>query len=74
MTCMRQRAVFALERTDTIPVDARVKDYDELSDDEQSLVTAVLTDDVDGFPPNTGCGLEAGEYVKFTGYYRVDCA
>ena len=71
---MRQCTAFALERTDSVPTDARVKDYDELSDDDQSLVTAVVMDNPDGYPASTGCDLEAGEYVKFTGYYRVDCA
>ncbi|MFP8890405.1 hypothetical protein ACLI4U_11595 [Natrialbaceae archaeon A-CW2] len=71
---MRQCSAFALEKTDYVPADARVKDYDELSDDDQSLVTALLTGESNGYPSANGCGLRSGEYVKFTGYYRVDCA
>ncbi|MES3161394.1 MAG: hypothetical protein PPP55_07455 [Halorubrum sp.] len=57
-----------LRRTGTVPSDARVRDYDELSDDAQSTVVELA-----GGPwtaPEPG-ELDDGDVVRFTEYYLV---
>ena len=57
-----------LRRTGRIPSDARVRHYDELDDDEQSVVRELA-----GAPwtaPEVG-DLDDGDVVKFTDYYRI---
>ncbi|TKX54762.1 hypothetical protein EXE42_06515 [Halorubrum sp. SP3] len=57
-----------LRRTGRIPSDARVRHYDELSDDEQGVVRELA-----GEPwtaPEIG-ELDDGDVVKFTDYYLI---
>jgi len=57
-----------LRRTGRMPSDARVRHFDELSDDEKQVVAELA-----GRPwtaPETST-LEDGDVVKFTDYYLV---
>ena len=57
-----------LRRTGRIPSDARVRHYDELDDEEQSVVRELA-----GEPwtaPEIG-DLDDGDVVKFTDYYQI---
>jgi len=57
-----------LRRTGRVPPDARVRHYDELDDEEQSVVRELA-----GEPwtaPEIG-DLGDGDVVKFTDYYQV---
>jgi hypothetical protein len=57
-----------LRRTGRVPVDARVRHYDELDEDTQVAIRELA-----GRPrtaPETG-DLDDGDVVKFTDYYEV---
>ncbi|MFC7167597.1 hypothetical protein [Halospeciosus flavus] len=62
-----------IEEADSIPVDANVRDYDELHDAARAVFPSVV-DDTAEVDERTAAAFVDGEFVKFTGYYRVRVA
>ncbi|MFP9191415.1 hypothetical protein ACLI4Q_07150 [Natrialbaceae archaeon A-CW1-1] len=71
---MAAPTTLTLEKTEELPSCVRVRDYDELSEDCQSLVTTLLNDDTAGTAGANAnsCSLTVGEYIRFTGYFRIE--
>jgi hypothetical protein len=60
-----------LEKVDTIPHDARVFHYDQLEDELQSLLSALVDRERGDELPDTVVTVSSGDYVKYTDYYLV---
>lgn len=61
-----------IRRIDTIPDTARVRDYDQLSNETKTvLAAAVRTEGPVEVPPRTDLCVTDGEIVKFTCYLEI---
>ena len=63
-------AEFDVNRTETVPENARVRDFDELDDAAQEYL-AYAVEGASPRDPTNLSGLEEGDVVVFTDYYRI---
>jgi len=62
-----------IEADTSIPSDATVRHYDELGEETKERLPDLVPDEGGTrVPPQVATDLDAGEYIKFTDYYRVD--
>ncbi|WP_458209579.1 hypothetical protein [Haladaptatus sp. NG-SE-30] len=60
-----------VEPAETIPDDASVRHYDELENGAKQHFPSVVEDGEQTIDVETALQFSDGEFVKFTGYYRV---
>jgi hypothetical protein len=63
-------AEFDVNRTETVPESARVRDFDELDDAAQEYL-AHAVEGASPRDPTTLSGLSEGDVVVYTDYYRI---
>jgi hypothetical protein len=63
-----------LESTDGIPDGAAVRDYDELARPAKAEFPALVADGRGHVSDEVAAGLDDGEVVRYTRYYRVRVA
>jgi hypothetical protein len=60
-----------VEHAETVPDDASVRDYDELKRSAKRKFTTVVDDGERHLDDETALEFTDGEFVNYTGYYRV---
>lgn len=60
-----------VEHAETVPDDASVRDYDELGRSAKRHFATVVEDGERRIDDETAFELTDGEFVNYTGYYRV---
>lgn len=68
MSIRERRRRMRLRQTGWIPPDARVRHYDQLSDDTQATVAALANG---SWTAPESADLDDGDVVKFTDYYQI---
>lgn len=63
-----------VEEEERIPADATVRHYDELAEPAKERLPALVDDGRGQVGPRVVADLTAGEFIKYTDYYRVETA
>lgn len=68
------RATITVRRLESVPDDATIRDFDELSDSiKQRIAAATTTGDASvAVSDDDRASIDSFDVVRFTGYYRVE--